>query len=267
MGLANSYNVPIPNETTYAEVVSLNDYKKIKEVKEKDVIKYNKDGSIKKTTSNKKKGESSEVYAFRTKEEIDAMLNVFNNHIENATTKTNKKLWCRNKMLFIIGMNIGIRGSDLCRLKWIDILYDDFTFRDTKKICPKKTENKGKFVTIAFNDRVKKTIMEYIEKYPIEDLNDYIFKSKKGNHIKRVSIGEMLKKVAKEANIKQNINSHSLRKTYGYWTYKSAENKSEALAKLQYGFGHCSMKDTMKYIGIAQESISEFNSTIDLGCE
>ena len=170
-------------------------------------------------------------------------------------------------MLFIIGMNIGIRGSDLCRLKWIDILYDDFTFRDTKKICPKKTENKGKFVTIAFNDRVKKTIMEYIEKYPIEDLNDYIFKSKKGNHIKRVSIGEMLKKVAKEANIKQNISSHSLRKTYGYWTYKSAENKSEALAKLQYGFGHCSMKDTMKYIGIAQESISEFNSTIDLGGE
>lgn len=267
MGLAKSYNLEqeIINNDEY-NVIPFEEVKKKKEAKN-IVIKYNKDGSIKKTHCNKKDGESSEVYAFRTKEEIDAMLNVFNRHINEANTECNKQMWCRNKMLFIVGMNIGIRGSDLCTLKWSNFFYDDFTFRDMCNIQPIKTKRTKKYVTIAFNDRVKKTVLDYVNKYPIKDINDYVFVSKKGNHIKRVSIGEMLKRVAKEADIKQNVNSHSLRKTYGYWTYKSADNKSEALAKLQYGFGHCSMKDTMKYIGIAQESISDFNATIDLGAE
>lgn len=79
--------------------------------------KYNKDGSVKRTHSNKVAGKASEVYAFRTKEEIAAMIKVFDCHIANAKNENQKQIAYRNKLMFLIGMNVGIRGDDLCTLK------------------------------------------------------------------------------------------------------------------------------------------------------
>ncbi|MCM1231329.1 MAG: hypothetical protein NC489_14505 [Ruminococcus flavefaciens] len=73
---------------------------------------------IKKTHCNKIAGKSSEVYAFRTKEEISAMINVLNKHIENATNDNQRQIAVQNKMLFLIGINVGIRASDLHDLQW-----------------------------------------------------------------------------------------------------------------------------------------------------
>ena len=99
-------------------------------------------GSIrKKKRSNKPCGKSSEVYPFKSVDEIKMIIQTIDKHIEDATTDYNKKRWCRNKLLFIIGINIGIRGSDLCELKWRDFFYDDFVFRDGIAIQPIKTKN------------------------------------------------------------------------------------------------------------------------------
>ena len=43
-------------------------------IEKKDKVRYNKDGTIDKRKCNKKSGESSEVFAFKTKEEIEANL-------------------------------------------------------------------------------------------------------------------------------------------------------------------------------------------------
>ena len=93
-----------------------------KQLAEKE-IKYNKDGSVKKTHCNKMTGQSSEVYAFRTKEEINAMINVLNKHIESALNNNQRQITARNKMLFLVGINLGIRASDLHDLQW-SFFYD-----------------------------------------------------------------------------------------------------------------------------------------------
>ena len=74
-------------------------------IKKKE-IKYNKDGTIRKVSKNKVAGESSEVYAFRTQEEINNMIKHFNKQINNANNNEQKQIAYRNKMLFVIGINL-----------------------------------------------------------------------------------------------------------------------------------------------------------------
>ena len=233
-------------------------------------VKYNLDGSVKRTHTNKIAGISSEVYAFRTDEEINAMINVLDLHIENMfNTKTQRQIAVRNKLLFVLGINLGIRASDLCSLRWSFFFEDDcdeLTFREFYTIMPKKTANKRKFVKLYFNDAVKKTILDYINVYPIEDINDYLFMSRKGNScIEESSIWRIIKNTAAEAGIKQNIGSHSLRKTFGYWVWHNAEDKNEALCILQLVFNHSSPATTAKYIGITDGEIKNAFNSIALG--
>jgi integrase len=223
-------------------------------------------GSIRKKSTdntNKKSRRSTEVYPFKTLDEIKLMVDKLDEHISNAHTTYNKKRWCRNKLIFIVGINLGIRGSDLCSLRWSDFFYDDYTFRDGIAIQPIKTRNTtGKYVFLYFNKDVKSAILEYIEGYPIDSLDDYVFFSKtstsnSGEHVSREALGKMLKSIAKECGLRQNVNSHSLRKTFGYRAWHMSDDKSETLTKLQRIFGHASLRDTQKYIGIEREELAE----------
>lgn len=237
-----------------------------------DDVKYNLDGSVKRTHTNKVAGISSEVYAFNTGEEIQAMINVLDKHIENIfNTDTQRQIAVRNKLLFILGINLGIRASDLCSLHWNFFFEENdcqLSFREWYTIMPKKTANKRKFVKLFFNDAVKKAIMEYITVYPIKDMNDYLFKSRKGDsYIEESSIWRIIKATAAEAGIKQNIGSHSLRKTFGYWIWHNAEDKNEALCILQMVFNHSSPATTAKYIGITDGEIKNAFNSIALGME
>ncbi len=80
--------------------------------------KYNLDGSVKRTHPNKAAGKSSEVYAFRTEGEINAMAGVLDRHIKDAPDGDKKRIAERNKFLFLVSINIGLRASDLRMLKW-----------------------------------------------------------------------------------------------------------------------------------------------------
>lgn len=239
--------------------------------KEKEV-KYNKDGSIKKTKCNKVAGQDSEVYAFKTKAEINAMIAVLDSHIEAAVNENQKQIAYRNMMLFVIGINVGIRGSDLRTLKW-SFFFDRkdngaLKFKTFYTIQPMKQRKQKKFVKLYFNDAVKNAINSYIEKYPIEDLDGYLFPSRKGDEpIEVSSLWRIVKTTAAEAGIEQNIGSHSLRKTFGFWCWHQAEDKSKALVILQQVFNHSSTQVTAKYIGILDDEIEDMFNSINLGME
>lgn len=215
---------------------------------------------------NKKKGKDSEVFAFKTKEEISAMIDVFDNHIKNATNQEQLRIARRNKLLFLIGINIGIRGSDLCVLKWCDFLNSDGTIKETYRFQPKKTANKGKYVRLYYNKTVQAAITDYISYYPVDNLETYVFFSRKGNEaISRMSAGRIIKDAAAECGITRNINSHSFRKTWAYHIWHDSENKQEALVTLQYIFNHSSTATTMKYIGIMDDNAKNTFENLELG--
>ena len=231
-------------------------------------VRYNKDGSIDKRHTNKVAGVSSEVYPFTTEAEIKSMIDVFNKHIDEATNDNQRQIACRNKMLFLIGINLGIRASDLCGLRYSFFINSDGSFKDYYSLQPKKTKKTGKYVKLFFNETVKKAITDYIEEYPIQDLDGYLFESRKGNnHITEISLGRIIKDTANEIGIEKNICSHSLRKTFGYWAWHNAEDKNKALVILQKIFNHSSPAITCQYIGITNNEMSDVFNSLDLGLD
>ena len=233
----------------------------------KQEVRYNKDGSVDKRRNNKVAGVSSEVYPFTTEDEIKSMIDTFNKHIEEAETDKKRRVCCRNKMLFLVGINLGIRASDLCGLRYSFFLESDGSFKEFYSLQPKKTKKTGKYVKLFFNETVKKAITEYIKEYPIEDINDYLFESRKGGHITEISLGRIIKDTAEEVGIDKNICSHSLRKTFGFWAWHNAEDKNKALVVLQKIFNHSDTATTAKYIGITNDEMSDVFNSLDLGLD
>lgn len=145
----------------------------------------------------------------------------------------------KNYMLFIIGINTGLRISDILRLKVNDVKY-----RTHIIIKEQKTGKEKRFL-------INNQLREEIEKY-IQNMNDddYIFQSQKGLNrpITRVQAYRILNSAAKEIGIEE-VGTHTLRKTFGYWHYQMYKD----VAILQDIFNHSSPSITLRYIGINQD--------------
>lgn len=234
----------------------------------KEEVRYNKDGSIDKRHPNKVAGTSSEVYPFTTEEEIKAMIDVFDSRIKGATNDNQRMIAQRNKMMFLIGINISLRASDLITLRWNFFFDDDGNFKDFYTLQPKKQRKQKKFVKLFFNQVVKKAILDYVKEYPIEDMNEYLFKSRKGDgSISERALWKIIVDATSEAGIDKNVGSHTLRKTFGYHVWHNAEDKEKALVMLMSIFNHSSVATTKKYIGLMDEEIEEVFNNLNLGLD
>ena len=121
----------------------------------KTEVKYNKDGSVDKRHSNRVSGISSTVYPFNM-EEIKAIIDVLNNRINEATNDNQKQIACRNKMLFLIGVNVGLRASDLTQLRWSYFYENDMTFKKSYVLQPKNQNKPGTLDQIFFNKTLRR---------------------------------------------------------------------------------------------------------------
>jgi len=66
----------------------------------------------------------------------------------------------RDNMLFIVGINFGLRVSDLTSLRFTHIINDDYTFRDRFAILEKKTKNtrthkRNRYITVRQHCRCR----------------------------------------------------------------------------------------------------------------
>ncbi len=233
----------------------------------KQEVKYNKDGSIDKRHSNRVAGISTTVYPFSI-EEIKSIISVLDKRISEATNDNQKQIAHRNKMLFLIGINVGLRASDLTQLRWSYFYKNDMTFKESYTLQPKKTKKTGKFVRIFFNQTVKRAVENYVCDYPIEDLNGYLFKSRKGcNPITEKGLWKIVVDVAADAGIEKNVGSHSLRKTWARNIYDNAEDKGGALVMLQECLRHENSLTTLRYISIMDEEKKGMYESIELGLD
>ena len=201
-------------------------------------------------------GQSSEVYAFRTEEEIKDMIDMYNKHIAEATDAHHRQIAARNKLLFVVGINVGLRASDLATLKWsffLDSTADGkYKFKDFYVLQPKKTRKTKKFVKLFFNNTT-------------DNLDEYLFASREGGAISTKTLYRAVKNTAKEVGIKQNIGSHSLRKSWAFHVWRNAKDKDRALVMLMRCFNHSSTAVTMRYIGIMDDEIKDVYESVELG--
>ena len=159
----------------------------------------------------------------------------------------------RDYMLFVVGINVGLRVGDLLKLKIKDVIDNNGNFKDKIVITEEKTD---KTRNLKLNDSVKESIKLYLDSLKSYDMDDYLFKSRKVNKPLRVdSTHKIIKNTLRELNIKGNYGTHTLRKTWSYHIYMSNSSNPRILAILQKALNHSSQAVTLRYIGIEQEEI------------
>ena len=180
----------------------------------------------------------------------------------------------RDNMLFIVGINFGLRVSDLLTLRFSHLINDNLTFKDTFAILEKKTENTRKKKSnryISINDAVLEAVTLYLENTKNVHLSDYMFKGE-GNRSKnsncpmtRCTVDRILKGIAEDLGLGNKMATHSLRKTFAYHQMVMSNNDPRKLLLLQKMFGHSSAAQTLDYIGITGEEIEEAYKKLNLG--
>ena len=163
--------------------------------------------------------------------------------IESYLGRGRKKRHKRDLLLFVMGTNTGLRVSDILALDVQDVKDKSFV-----EIIEKKT---GKYKKFPLNQKIRKLLSEYIDEDDEDD--DPLFMTIYNNRLERTSAYRIINAACRKAGIKDNIGTHTLRKTFGYHHYK----KFKDIALLQKIFNHYSPCVTLRYIGIDQEEINQ----------
>mgnify|MGYP002508566373 CR=1 FL=1 len=162
-----------------------------------------------------------------------------------------KKENYRNYLLIVIGLNTALRISDILPLKWSDVYnFSDGRFKSHLELNEQKT---GKHSVIALNSAAVSALRCLMEHLPSSKCcrETYIFASQKTENkpIGRVQAYRIIKKAASQTGLEEHISCHSLRKTFGYFAYKSGTDS----VMLMEIYNHSSFRVTQRYLGIRQD--------------
>lgn len=196
----------------------------------------------------------------KTQEEIDAWQKYL--ATPKGGTPARRRVAYRNFVLFTVGISIGLRISDLVRLK-----VSDFS-ADKLYIIEQKT---GKGREVALDARLREMVRQYAEDLHLAT-NGYLFWTACGtDHLTPKTVND---KIMRPAAIglgldPRSYGTHTLRKTFAYQYYKAAnaisrERGYRALSVLCRELNHSSEAITLRYIGIdAEESAEILGLTVD----
>ena len=180
----------------------------------------------------------------------------------------------RDNMLWIVGINFGLRVSDLRALRFSNLINDNLVFKDSFPVFEKKTRNtrkrkRNRYITI--NTAVVEAVTLYLEHTPGVSLSDYMFQSAStnglasGQPLTNQSIDRILKGIARDLGLSEHMSTHTLRKTFAYHQMLMSGNDNRKLLILQKMFGHATPMQTLDYIGITSEEIQEAYRNLNLG--
>lgn len=146
-------------------------------------------------------------------------------------------------MMFVVGVNTGLRISDILELKVCDV-------KDRSHIVITEIKT-GKAKRFLINGALRDILEGYVEGMGDQE---YLFQSRKGINkpITRIQAYRVLNDVADRLGIDE-IGTHTLRKTFGYWHYKQHQD----IAILQHIFNHSAPSITLKYIGITNDIVDD----------
>ncbi len=148
----------------------------------------------------------------------------------------------RNYLLFVIGINTGIKSNQILNLKVKDVVDDDYKTKSYIDI-----DNKEYFI----NEPINQAIKEFLEENDI-GLNSYLFESQKYElPINRSHLYRILNNAVSKCNIDIHIGNETLRKTFGYHYY----HKTRDVKYLKEIFNKASQKTLFDYLGIESELV------------
>jgi len=155
----------------------------------------------------------------------------------------------RDHLLFVMGINNGLRTGDLLRLKVKDVKYSNP--EDSIIIIEQKTKKRN---VLKINKAVYKSLQTYLETLDPDD-DDFLFASRKGGEALSVpSVNRLIKSWTNHVNLEGRYGAHSLRKTWGYIQRMKYGTPIEIICKR---YLHSNPAVTMRYLGIQDKEVDE----------
>ena len=156
----------------------------------------------------------------------------------------------RNYVLFMTGIYLGRRISDLLKLRVRDVKGKDYVyFRESKK---------GKEFRLYINKELKLIYTDYCK-----DKKDYEFlfqnsQSKEPKPITRQNCWKIFKEAGEILGFEGSVGCHSLKKTLGRRLY----DEGVELYLIMNILGHDDLNYTKRYIGVTSDEMNEALSKI-----
>ncbi len=202
----------------------------------------------------------------------------------------------RDYLMFILGINIGLRISDMldksvgffrraAELGFVELVPKKtdkskearlrrgntvqawsnnigVVEEDTDEIALERGSYRRKKVRVYMSDDVRDLLRAEVEG---RDDDDFMFESRNSMYgskpITRQRAYDMLNEAARAVGITDPIGTHSMRKTFGYWHYQ----KNKDVRMLMEIFGHSAEEITLAYIGVTNEAKRESARGMNLG--
>ncbi len=156
----------------------------------------------------------------------------------------------RNLAMFTFGINTALRASDILRTRLCDVQHlkpgETFTIRE------KKTQKKR---PVAINDATYEAIQNYLKVRPETSPEAPLFLSRTGQErsLTVSALNALVKLWGRKVGIRENLGSHSLRKSFGFHQRKAGTS----VPVLMSIFNHSNQRQTLDYLGINEEEIVE----------
>ena len=168
-----------------------------------------------------------------------------NNILKTINKKSNNVL--RDKLLILLGFELGLRASEILNLKLSDIYIDT-----DEVLCRRlKGSEQNKL-------EIKTETMKLLKKY-IEDTKptEFLFFNSRGGKLTQQGLDRIFKRYCEFAKIsKEKAHFHTLKHSRGVWL---AEN-GFTIQDIKYLLGHKSIRSTMIYVSFSNsQKIDIFN--------
>lgn len=161
----------------------------------------------------------------------------------NEIKKYLKKYSERDYVLFVFGINTGLKITEMLNIKVADVLDKENSVKKFYLLAQKETMKE-----VYLNQKVKQAIVHYVHTHQLSS-EDFLFKSSKTDKpITRQQAYRIIHQAAEAIGIGEKIGTNSLRKTFGYHAYK----RGIAISILQKHFNHSTPSETLKYLGISK---------------
>lgn len=178
------------------------------------------------------------VEPIRSKSDIQKIIDWFNN--------TDRHKYA---VLFTLGVNSGLRISDILSLKVKDVY--------KKSHISLREQKTNKFKNFPIKPELQDTLNSFCKgRKP----DEWLFTSRHNTQLDRTQVWRFINMACEDLRIEANVGTHTMRKTFGYHHYKQFHD----IALLQTIFNHYSPQVTKRYIGITQDEINSSYLSLNL---
>ena len=175
----------------------------------------------------------------------------------------------RNRSLFVLGVSVGGRISELLALRVGDVWQNSKPVKDLlfdRSIVKGGEVSRAVPVNMDGREAIEALIAWHSELYGDIDANRPLFPSRKGQGLRpmtRISAHRALKPAFEAAGLNGKLGTHSLRKSYAQRLYEQTND----IYAVQEMLGHKSVVTTQRYLGVNYASVRDASEAMSIYSE